>query len=81
MQEEGLAGRTVTLKLRYEDFQTVTRSQSLPCLINEYEFIRNTAVSLLKKTQAGQRKVRLLGVTVSGFPEQECGPVQLEFQF
>ena len=81
LKEEGLAGRTVTLKLRYEDFQTVTRSQSLPCLINEYEFIRNTAVSLLKKTQAGQRKVRLLGVTVSGFPEQECGPVQLEFQF
>ena len=81
LHEEGLAGRTVTLKLRYEDFQTVTRSQSFPCLINEYEFIRNTAVSLLEKTQAGQRKVRLLGVTVSGFPEQASGPVQLEFQF
>jgi DNA polymerase-4 len=81
LKEEGLAGRTVTLKLRYENFQTVTRSLTLPGLVDEYEFIRNTAVSLLKKTQAGQRKVRLLGVTVSGFPEQESGAVQLEFQF
>ncbi len=81
LKEEGLAGRTVSLKLRYENFQTVTRSLTLPCLINEYDFIRNTAISLLKKTEAGRRKVRLLGVTVSGFPEQESGPVQLEFQF
>jgi DNA polymerase-4 len=81
LKEEGLAGRTVTLKLRYENFQTVTRSLTLPCLINEYESIRGTAIGLLGKTQAGQRKVRLLGVTVSGFPEQESGPVQLEFQF
>ncbi len=79
LKEEGLAGRTVTLKLRYENFQTVTRSLTLPCLVSEYEIIRNTVVSLLVKTQAGQRKVRLLGVTVSGFPES--GPVQLEFQF
>ena len=81
LKEEDLAGRTVTLKLRYENFQTVTRSLTLPCLVNEYEFIRNTAVRLLEKTQAGQRKVRLLGVSVSGFPEPQSGPVQMEFQF
>ncbi len=81
LRTEGLAGRTVTLKLRYEDFQTVTRSITYPYLIDDCEIIRKSAVRLLKKTQAGERKVRLLGLTVSGFPEQTPGPVQLEFQF
>jgi DNA polymerase-4 len=81
LKEEGLAGRTVSLKLRYENFQCVTRSLTLPCPVNDYETIYNTVVCLLEKTEAGNRKIRLAGVSVSGFPEQESGPVQLEFAF
>ena len=81
LKEEGLSGRTITLKLRYEDFQAVTRSLTLPQPVNDYETIHKTVVSLLSKTEAGKRKIRLAGVSVSSFPEQESGPVQLEFDF
>ena len=47
------------------------------------DVIYNAAMELLSRTQAGERKVRLLGVTVSNFPtpEELAGPIQLEFPF
>ncbi len=83
LKRYGLAGRTITLKVRYEDFQTITRSQSFSQPANNLEFIYNTSLELLTRTEAGQRKVRLLGVTLSNFPGESelSGPVQLEFPF
>lgn len=79
----GLEGRTVTLKVRYDDFQTVTRGQTFSRLTKQMDVIYNVAMELLSRTQAGERKVRLLGVTVSNFPtpEELAGPIQLEFPF
>jgi len=62
-----LKGRTVTLKLRYEDFQDITRSITLGARTDSGDVILKQAVLLLAGTEAGARKVRLLGVTVSGF--------------
>jgi DNA polymerase-4 len=77
-----LAGRTVTLKVRYGDFQTVTRSVSVAVPVAAGEEIGDIAVELLRKTEAGQRPVRLLGVTVSNFPAKNEPPaIQLEFDF
>lgn len=83
LRRNGLEGRTITLKVRYDDFQTVTRSQSFSRLVNRTEIIFDTAMDLLSRTEAGKRKVRLLGVTVSNFPSPEelAGPIQLEFPF
>jgi DNA polymerase-4 len=55
--------RTVTIKVRYSDFTTITRSQSEESTRDE-ENIRRRAVALLDKTEAGRRPVRLLGVSV-----------------
>src|SRR4030095_597516 len=55
--------RTVTIKVRYSDFTTVTRRQTAPPS-REAADIQARAVQLLAKTQAGQRPVRLLGVSV-----------------
>jgi DNA polymerase IV len=77
-------GRTVTLKIRYDDFQSVTRSRSFNREVNSREDIYETAAELLNKTEAGERKIRLVGVTVSNFPPLEPpdhGPVQLTFPF
>ncbi len=77
-------GRTVTLKIRYEDFQIVTRSRSFEHEVRERDEIFGTAADLLNLTEAGERKVRLLGVTVSNFPPlqpADSGPVQLTFPF
>jgi DNA polymerase IV len=56
--------RTVTLKVRYSDFTTITRSQTLAAPTADEETIAEQAVALLARTDAGTRPVRLLGVGV-----------------
>ena len=55
--------RTVTIKVRYSDFTTVTRSHSAPAT-RDAEDLAQRAVALLDKTDAGRRPVRLLGASV-----------------
>ncbi len=59
------AGYTVTLKVRYGDFRTVTRSRTVPEAVGSAARIMELIPHLLQATQAGREKVRLLGVTVS----------------
>jgi DNA polymerase-4 len=68
MKEENLTGRTITLKLKYHDFQSVTRSITIKEPVNDAETIVNQALLLLGNTEAGMKKVRLLGVSISHFP-------------
>ncbi len=72
-----LAGRTLTLKVKYADFEQVTRSQSFARPIASYAELQPHLAALLARTEAGPRPVRLLGVTVSGFDEAERAAVQL----
>ena len=60
---KGLMARTVTIKVRYEDFTTITRSHTRAPTNNADE-IQERAVHLLGKTEAGRRPVRLLGAGV-----------------
>jgi DNA polymerase IV len=55
--------RTVTIKVRYSDFTTITRSHTQPPT-RDSEDLAARAVKLLEKTEAGDRPVRLLGVSV-----------------
>jgi DNA polymerase-4 len=73
----GLAARTVTIKVRYDDFTTITRSHSDRPTNDPEEFARR-AVELLGKTEAGRRPVRLLGAGVHNLgPEGgEAGDVE-----
>jgi DNA polymerase-4 len=64
-----LVCRTVTIKVRYSDFTTITRSHSqLPATRNADE-IAARARALLDRTEAGRRAVRLLGVSVHNLVE------------
>lgn len=82
MQSKNAAGKTVTLKVRYADFETVTRSTSFNHYIDDADAIAQTAVQLLGETEAGNRKVRLLGITLSNLNLSEKGHYkQLEFPF
>lgn len=67
LQKKSIKGRTVTIKVRYNDFTTITRSQSTPDYTNDADAIAVRAVKLLDKTEAGHRPVRLLGVSVHNF--------------
>ncbi len=64
LARKALWARTVTVKVRYADFTTVTRSQSLSPAVREADVLQATATSLLERTEARTRPVRLLGVSV-----------------
>jgi DNA polymerase-4 len=66
--------RTVTLKLRYADFTTITRSRSVQRPFDEPSVVFELARDLLlSSTEAGQRAVRLIGVSVSSFQRHGIG--------
>jgi len=71
LRKKGLLARTVTIKVRYEDFTTITRSHSALATDDADEIVRR-AVALLAKTDAGQRPVRLLGAGVHNFVTREA---------
>src|SRR6516164_408502 len=66
LARQELFARTVTIKVRYDDFTTITRSYSAPPTRDATDLTAR-AVRLLDKTEAGQRPVRLLGVSVHNF--------------
>lgn len=68
LRRQGLAGRTVTLKIKYADFTQLTRSKTLPHRTNATQTIFETACALLHALRLEQ-KVRLIGLGVSGFQE------------
>src|SRR5688572_3946816 len=65
--KKGNTARTVTIKVRYSDFTTITRSHSAPEATADPHDIAARAIRLLDKTDAGHRPVRLLGVSVHNF--------------
>ena len=70
-----LAARTLTLKIRYRDFTTVTRSITPPRPFVEAADIMARVPPLLAATEAGRQQVRLLGLTVSNLcPAQATEP-------
>jgi DNA polymerase-4 len=60
---KGIVARTVTIKVRYDDFTTITRSHSAVATSDADEIVQR-AIALLDKTEAGRRPVRLLGAGV-----------------
>ena len=65
LRQKRFQGRTVTLKLRYSDFVTLTRSETLPKPTDSEHKIYQVAKGLVSYLDLGIRKVRLLGVSVS----------------
>lgn len=70
----GRFGRTVTVKAKYADFRQVTRSRSTPAPVRDREQLHATARALIATLYPLDRGLRLVGVTVSGFPPEESVP-------
>lgn len=68
LRSAGLKARTITLKLRYSDFKTITRSRSLPDATDSEKEIDKVVLDLFKK-HCGSAPWRLVGVKVSGFDD------------
>ena len=65
--EKGLSAKTITLKVKYADFELISRSITGDNSINNTDDMMWVLEGLMQKTEAGVRKVRLLGVSVSKF--------------
>jgi len=65
LSQRGLLAYTFTIKVKYSDFIQVTRSYTGDTVISENEIASRLIPSLLKKTEAGNKSVRLLGVSFS----------------
>jgi DNA polymerase-4 len=73
LERKQLTARTVTIKVRYPDFTTVTRSHTAEPATRDPERLAERALALLAKTEAGRRPVRLLGAGAHGLLEDDPG--------
>ncbi len=65
LQRKGYAGRTIGIKLRFDDFKTVTRDLTLPEAVADADAIRHAAGLCLRRVDLS-RRLRLLGVRAGG---------------
>ena len=88
LNKSEVAGKTVTLKIKYSDFSLQTRSKTLPYFINDEGIILETAKELLYQEKL-KNSVRLLGISMSNLntdkpskeKKEEPVSVQLKFDF
>lgn len=84
LQKYELKGRTITLKIKYSDFKQITRNRSLTTPIYDPEAISSIAKQLLAATEPADKRIRLLGISLSNFggletkPREEKWPDQLK---
>jgi DNA polymerase-4 len=74
LQQYELKGRTITLKIKYSDFKQITRNQSFNAAFNDFETICATAKQLLAAADITDKKVRLLGISLSNFGDVQARP-------
>jgi DNA polymerase-4 len=70
MRRKSVRGRTIAIKVRLDDWTTVTRARTLKEPVNDTETIAGVAVELLR-AYAPPRPVRLLGVRTAAFDDEE----------
>ena len=74
-----LLARTVTIKVRYSNFTTITRSHTSDATRDERDIVAR-AVQLVDRTEAGRRPIRLLGVSVHNLQGEADGDGKLKFE-
>jgi len=81
LERRSLLCRTVTIKVRYDDFTTITRSHSQLPATRDPDLLAARACALLERTEAGRRPVRLLGVSVHNLVDPSEPPADWGLPF
>ena len=76
-EQAEIRGRTVTLKVKFQDFQQITRSRSFASAVECRVYLEKAALDLLSALFPLRKGVRLLGVTLSGLEEKRGKRAQL----
>jgi DNA polymerase IV len=82
LSKQKISGKTISLKVKYHDFKVITRSITLPLYLQHSSAtIMQHIITLLKKTNVGKQKIRLLGITISNLDNNIPEYVQTVFPF
>jgi DNA polymerase-4 len=77
MEHAGASGRTITLKVKFADFNQLTRSKTLQHYIRDFETLHKEVSALRKTLKLENVRVRLLGVSVSNLETEDTDERQL----
>ncbi|MHB8340718.1 MAG: DNA polymerase IV [Mycobacteriales bacterium] len=80
LRAQGHVGRTVSIKIRFADFATLTRARTLPEATDVGQVIYATALTLFEALGLQRARLRLVGVRVEGLQPATGAPVQLRFE-
>jgi DNA polymerase-4 len=72
VRKDGLAGPTVTVKVKWADFRQCTRSCSLPSAVYYRETLCECSMALIRSVFPLRASIRLVGVTLSNFQAVEA---------
>ncbi|MDX9947781.1 MAG: DNA polymerase IV [Bacteroidales bacterium] len=78
IENAGVTGRTVTLKIKFSDFRQITRSRTLPDHIRSFGRLHEEVTGIRKSLDLSGSRIRLLGVTISNLETDDCSDRQLE---
>jgi DNA polymerase-4 len=80
-EDKGARSRTVTLKVKFADFESISRSRTVAGSVAHRSDLANVTAVLLRGLFPMKKAVRLLGVSVSGFVGEETDdPVQIALE-
>jgi len=77
IENAGVSGRTLTLKVKFPDFRQITRSKTLPFYIKDFGTLHREVTSIRKSIAPGDSGIRLLGVSISNLETEDYGDKQL----
>jgi DNA polymerase-4 len=77
IENAGITGRTVTLKVKFSDFRQITRSRTVRQYIRDFEKLHREVTEIRKSLSLAGTKIRLLGVSISNLESEENEDGQL----
>ena len=78
-EEKGSRGRTVKLKVKFNDFEIITRSRSVPVAVSSRGDLERLSVALLQSEVPFPKPVRLLGISLSSLQGDDQEEPRLGF--
>lgn len=77
MEESDATGRTITVKVKFNDFRQITRSKTLQNYIRDFDTLHREVAGIRRLMNLEGSRIRLMGVSVSNLETEECSDRQL----
>jgi DNA polymerase IV len=77
LEEAETTGRTITLKIKFDDFRQITRSKTLQNYIRNFDSLHKEVSAIRKTIEFEGCRIRLMGVSISNLESEECSDRQL----